>query len=424
MIDVLLWGAWRAVGSVAAAGGRVLAPWRRGASRLDLQQRLALPPTLAGLPSEILWLHAASVGEVRAMAPLSRTLRARLGQPATLLTTSTMTGRALAERELGLMARLAPLDGPGPVQRFLAATRPRLHLIVETELWPLRLSQLAARGVPVALVSARLSEKRWPTYQRLAGLYARALDAVTLVCPASSEDAERFAALGVPASRFGPLGSLKWDAALDPPQAGEVASLAAQWGVDRSRPWLALGSVHPGEGHALLTALAGGSVGAALPCGVLLAPRHLDRYASELERLERSGWRVHRLSKGAAPAGTDIIVLDGLGLLPRVYPLAAVAMMGGTFVEIGGHSPLEAAVAGCPLIAGPYRDKQSDLCAPLAAAGALLPVATITEAATQVLAWLRDDTARRRAGDAGRGVVVQHRGVSDRLSAAVAELWR
>jgi 3-deoxy-D-manno-octulosonic-acid transferase len=157
---------------------------------------------------------------------------------------------------------------------------------------------------------------------------------------------------------------------------------------------------------------------------VLLAPRHLDRYSSELERLERSGWRVHRLSKGAAPAGTDIIVLDGLGLLPRVYPLAAVALMGGTFVEIGGHSPLEAAVAGCPLVAGPYRDKQSDLCAPLAAAGALIPAATIAEAAAHVRTWLRDDMARRRAGDAGRAVVVQHRGLSDRLSDAVAELWR
>ncbi len=406
------------------AGSRVLAAWRSGPSKHDLEQRLAMPMTLAALPHDGLWLHAASVGEVRALVPLARALRPRLNQPASLVTTSTITGRALAEKELGVSVRLAPLDGAGPLHRFMTTVRPRLHVVVETEIWPLRFSLLASQRIPLALVSARLSERRWPTYRRLSGLYARALDAITLLCPASEEDAERFSALGVSRSRFGPIGSLKWDAAAAPFDVHELTRLANTLGVDRSRPWLVMGSVHPGEGLSLLAALAGGTAGAALPCGVLLAPRHLDRFAPELQRVEQSGWRVHRASSGPAPPHTDVIVLDALGLLARVYSLATAATMGGTFVDVGGHTPLEAAVAGCPLVAGPYRDKQSDLCAPLASAGALVPVASVAAAAEVLRGWLKDDVARRRAGEAGRAVVAEHRGVSDRISVAVSELWR
>ncbi|MDH3283318.1 MAG: hypothetical protein OEQ13_01150 [Acidobacteriota bacterium] len=413
---------YRALTALGAGGGRI----SHGVATLlaardcrdDLAERLSLPSHLDELPDGALWIHAASVGEVRSVAPLARELaRLAAGVPQ-LVTTSTPTGRRVARDELGLPTRLAPWDSTGPVERFVAALRPRLHVSVETEIWPLRLGRLAAAGVPSALVGARLSEERWPLYRRLAGLYAPALSSFALVSPTGPEDRDRLIALGVDQAALRPGGSLKWDSAPDPPGAEETDAVRRELGLDPGTMWIVLGSVHPGEAGALTAAILAGEP----KVGVVVAPRHPRRFDAIALELARTGHSVHRASSGPSPSDARIVLLDRLGVLPLVYPLATAAVVGGTFVDIGGHSPLEAAAAACPLLAGPHIHKQRELILPLSRAGALVQVADAGGAGTTLRTWLADPDERRRRGDAARAEVVRHRGQAARLARSIAEL--
>lgn len=408
---------YRALASGATGAARValrLSP--DPATRRDLAERLAAPETLEGMPRGAIWAHAASMGEVRALVSLARALGEAGETRPLLVTTQSTTGRRLA-RELGYASRLAPADHPAVLERFLDALAPRLHLIVETEIWPWRLALLRRRGIPTAIVSARLSPRRWPRYLRLRALYGRALEDVALLSPASPGDRGRFAALGLPESRFGPVGNLKWDAAPPPPEPLAVEALRAELGLDPERRWIALGSCHPGEA-APFAPLGCGPEGGAL----LVAPRHPERFDELAAELERTGLPVHRASRGAAPSGTRAVLLDRMGVLPRAYPLAAAATLGGTFAAIGGHSPLEAAAAGCPLVSGPHDHAQTDLVEPLAEAGALVRCASPVSALAQLRAWLDDPAARLAAGEAARREVESRRGVARRLASAVRGL--
>ena len=155
---------------------------------------------------------------------------------------------------------------------------------------------------------------------------------------------------------------------------------------------------------------------------LLIAPRHPERFDELAAELERTGLRLHRASAGTAPAGTRAVLLDRMGVLPRAYPLAAAATLGGTFAPVGGHSPLEAAAAGCPLVSGPHDHAQADLIEPLAAVGALVRCASPASALSQLRSWLSDPAARLAAGEAAQHEVAARRGVARILAAAVREL--
>ncbi len=419
-----LFTAWRALAGAAVLGARPAAWWagvRGDAGRTrEWDERLARPRALDGVPRGAVWLHGASVGEVRGLVPLARALHElRPGLPL-LVTSTTATGRARAAAETGAVARLAPLDADGPLRRFLAHVQPRLHVVVETEIWPARLARLARAGVPAALVSARLSPERVPRYRRLAALYGPCLRSFAVIAPASAGDRERLLAVGAEPHALAAVGNLKWDAAPAPADAERVAALGAELGLERTRPWIVLGSAHPGEAAALVAATEARAPGDAP--GWIVAPRHPERFAEELARLAAGRAGVWRASEGPAPPGTSMLVLDRIGVLPRVYPLARAALLGGTFVPVGGHTPLEAAAAGCPLVAGPHTGHQSDLVEPLAAAGALVPCASIEDAAARLARWLAEPAAARRAGDAAAALVAAQRGVGLRLATLLAGL--
>ncbi len=386
------------------------------AARRDLAERLATGEALEELPRGAIWAHAASMGEVRALASLARALVEAGETRPFFVTTQSGTGRRLA-RELGFASQLAPADQPTVLRRFLGALEPPLHLVVETEIWPWRLSLLRGLRVPTAIVSARLSLRRWPSYRRLRGLYGAALSEVTLLCPASEGDRDRFAALGVPAACFGPVGNLKWDAAPPPPDPLAIQALRSELGLDPALAWIVLGSCHPGEAAPFATLAAGPERSA-----LLVAPRHPERFDELAAELQGAGLSVHRAAAGTAPAGTRAVLLDRMGVLPRAYPLAAAATLGGTFAPVGGHSPLEAAAAGCPLVSGPHDHAQADLVEPLADAGALVRCASPASALAQLRAWLNDPAARLAAGEAAQRAVASHRGVARILAAAVRGL--
>lgn len=418
---------WRAVGGAAAALARpTLALLERSGDprAAALAERLALDDLADSVPRGCLWLHGASVGEIRALKPLAAALAAARPDLPILVTATTRAGRERAAAELPGRARLAPLDAVAPLRRFLDAAAPRLHVVVETEIWPTRLALLARRGVPAAIVSARLSPERAARYSRLGGLYGPCLRSLALLAPASADDRVRLLAAGADEARLGPVENLKWDAAPAPPADGAKAALAAELGADAARTWIVLGSAHPGEAAPLVAATRAALGPAADGVGWLVAPRHPDRFAAEAESLAAILGPLWPASRGPAPNGAAALLLDKIGLLPRIYPLAAAALLGGTFAPVGGHTPLEAAVAGCPLVAGPHVQHQLDLLAPLVAAGGVKPAASFAEAGAQLARWVAAPDEARAAGAAIQAEVALRRGVAGRLAAVLAGLAR
>ncbi len=413
--------AWRGIGGSAVLFARAVLPFRDPAGREDLRERLVLG-TVPLPPGEgpLAWFHGASVGEVAALEPLVRELRARRRDLRVLVTSQTRTGRDRARR-LGGIARLAPLDATGPLRRFLAATRPVLHVVVETEIWPRRLALLEAAGVPAALVSARLAPEKEARYRQLRGIYRPALARFRLVAPASDADRERLLGLGLPAGRLGPTGNLKWDAVPlpGPEAAARAGRLLVDLGLDPGRPVAVLASVHPGESLPVLTALADACP--ARSWAAVVAPRHPERFDRVAGEIAAGGITVHRASAGPAPPGAPVVLLDRMGVLRDLFPAAAGTLLGGTLVPVGGHSPLEAAAAGCPVVTGPHVHHQEDLVATLETAGALVRASSPNAAARALARWIADREARETAARAARETVARHRGVASGLADLLAE---
>lgn len=358
-----------------------------------------------------IWVHAASAGEVNAVAPLIRALLDRRPGLPVLVSTQTHTGAGRVEAQFGssVRHRFAPLDTPGAVSRWLDRARPELGLIAETELWPELFCAAGARDVPLALVSARISARAFGRYRRFAGLFRHALDAVQLACCQSTEDAARLRELGLPAERIHVSGNVKFD--LSPPADldARADALRRLWGV---RPAWVAGSTHAGEEEVLIDAhrrLVRTHPGALL----VLAPRHPERAGQAARVIERAGLGWCGPDQRAAPR-ISVVLVDRLGLLMPCYRAAAVCFVGGSLAPVGGHNLLEPALAERPVLTGPHLHDQADLAAALDAENALVRVAGAGELASTV-AQLWDDPARARdLGRAGARVVRSNRGALER----------
>ena len=365
-----------------------------------------------------LWVHAVSLGEVSAAAPLVRALMARYPQYPLVLTTATPTGRA---RAMGLFGktvdvRFLPYDTPGAVARFLMRIRPRLGLIMETELWPNLFSQCERHGVPLVLASARLSATSVARYRRLGSLSRGVFSALSLLAAQTPEDAGRFLAIGAPSARTRVVGNIKFDLDVDAGAAAAGRTLRSFLG---ERPiWIA-GSTHAGEEDQVLAAHS------ALPPDalLLLVPRHPDRFESVAEMLAARGMRFTRRSGGEAPdGGTRVMLVDSVGELAALYAAADVAFVGGSLVPIGGHNLLEPAALGLPVLTGPYTANGREIARMLLAQGAALEVTDAQELAAAVRRLLADPAERRRMGAIGRQIVEANRGSVARLLELIAPL--
>lgn len=307
-----------------------------------------------------LWVHAASVGEVRAAQPLLAALRGR-GAPL-LVSTTSPSGRAAAASSTqgGEEAHLLPLDLAPFVRRVIRSHRPRALVIVETELWPSLLAEARGADLPILLVNARISDRSFPRYQRMRRWLRPLLESFFQIQAQSAADADRFLALGAPAERVVAGGNLKFDVAAPSPVDAEVAALrrarAGGWRV------VIAGSTHSGEEEAVLRALAQieeGGVRAAL----VLAPRHLERLEEAEAAIRAAGRAARRWSSLGQPLEPDIlsafergdvILVDRYGLLGRLYGAAEVSFVGGTLVPVGGHNLLEPLRWGIPVVFGPH----------------------------------------------------------------------
>ena len=391
---------------------------RDPAYRTHLGERFGLGPRVYA-PS--LWVHAVSVGEVSAAAALVRALRARHPGMPCVLTTATPTGRAQAATLFGsdVDVRFLPYDTPGAVRRFLARIRPRVAIIMETELWPNLLRECGRRGVPVLFASARLAARYVPRYRRFGTLFSAALrDA--WVAAQSAADAERFIALGADPARTRVVGNVKFDMQLGEAVAEKGSELQLRY--LGARPVWTAGSTHEGEEELLLDAHAmlERTVSGAL---LVLAPRHPQRFEGVAALLERRGVIFERRSRTeAVRAESQALLLDTMGELTAFYAASDAAFVGGSLVPVGGHNLLEPASVGVPVITGTHTQNAPEIARLLVEAGGALEVADGMALAAAAARLLADPELRGRMGARARRFVESHRGSLGRLLALIEPL--
>ncbi len=387
------------------------------AERQRWRERLAvgqLPPRAD------LWIHAVSVGEVQAAVPLIEHWLAE--QRRLLVTTTTLTGAQRVQALYGqrVAHHYLPLDIPWALRRLLDACRPRLVVVMETEIWPNLLAVCVSKKIPVALVNARLSARSAQGYARLRGFTAATLKHFSLIAAQTQADAWHFVALGAPQKRIVICGHLKFDQPLPQSLSAEAARLRTHWG--RVRPIWVAASTHDGEEAIVLAAHQ--LVRSKFPSALLvLVPRHPQRFAAVAALVRDAGFELAQHSV-AQPcrAETAVYLGDTMGELMAFFAAADIAFVGGSLVPIGGHNLLEPAALGVPVLIGPQMFNFQAVTEAMLAAKAAEQVTDAATLAQAVVAWLQDPAKRARIGANGQRMVSAHRGVTQRLLAELAPL--
>lgn len=394
---------------------------RAPAYRRRLAERFGVftPDFEPGAP--VIWLHAVSVGEVLATAPLIEDLLRDYPAFRLVLTTTTPTGSERARALFGdrVFHVYSPWDMPGAVRRFLHRVRPRLLVVMETELWPNLIHYSAASGCRVILANARLSERSAHGYARFARLTRPMLQQLDKVACQGQRDAGRFLGLGLPRPRLQITGNIKFDLVIDAGMRDRAAALRLAFGAD-SRPILLAASTHPGEEELILAAFK--SIRQALPdCLLVLAPRHPERFEAVYSLVARN-CRVSRRSACDQPVvGDEVFLLDSMGELGLMFSVARVALIGGSLVEHGGHNPLEAAAWGVPVVCGPHMFNFSGVSELLVDAGAMMLLEHPEQLGACLLALLNNEQDCQARGKAAMRVLDQNRGARERLLELVAQ---
>ncbi len=391
--------------------------WLRGrrapAYRRRWRERLGFVTPVEGRP---LWIHAVSVGEAQAAAPLVQALLKRHPELPLLVTTTTPTG---AERVAALFGervehRYMPFDTPGAVRRFLDRTAPRLLVTMETEIWPNLFHHCRRRGIDVVVANARLSERSARGYRRVAALTRRTLEDVALIAAQHRADGDRFIALGADPERVVVTGSIKFDIQIPASVREQGAHLRSEMlGAGRS-VWIAA-STHEGEEALLLDAFA--RIRAARSDALLLlVPRHPERFDGVAALCREHGFEVVRRSEGRpCDERTDIFLGDTMGELIAFYAASDVAYIGGSLVPVGGHNLLEAAALGLPVVYGPHMFNFEAIQRLFLEQGASRQVANVDELAAVVTRLLDDPADRAEVGERALALVEGNRGAMERL---------
>jgi 3-deoxy-D-manno-octulosonic-acid transferase len=372
-------------------------------------------------PPGSLWIHAVSVGEVRAALPLIRALLERYPERWLLVTTTTLTGSRQVQEALGARVQhvYAPYDLPGVVRRFLRRTRPQIAIIMETELWPNLLRQCATAGIPVLIANARLSERSARGYARIPRLTACMLQDITLIAAQGESDARRFRALG--GSRVEVTGNLKYDLKLPDDLLEHGRRLRREQFGEQRPVWIAA-STHDGEDKQILQAFA--RIRSSWPDLLLvLTPRHPERFDSVAELCREQGFNfVRRSEQRPCTLDTAVFLGDSMGELLLFYAAADLAFVGGSLVPTGGHNVLEPALLGLPVLFGPHMFNFTEASERLREAKAAWQITDAGELAVTIDWLLADLQQSRDAGQRGRQVVERHRGALAALLAHIGAM--
>jgi 3-deoxy-D-manno-octulosonic-acid transferase len=344
-------------------------------------------------------------------------LAARHPECEMLITQMTATGRDTAERLYGGVATFAylPYDYPFAVRRFLAHFRPRLGVLMETEIWFNLVRACAGSGVPLLLANARMSEKSARGYETVGPLTRAALARLSAVAAQTRADAQRLEALGAHAVEV--TGNLKFDVAAPAEASALGAEFRRRYG---SRQVFLAASTREGEEALLLDALAGQPLAPAL---VVIVPRHPQRFAEVARLLDQRGIAFVRRSDGAnVPPGCSCVLGDSIGEMAAYYASCDLALIGGSLLRYGAQNLIEACAAGVPVLIGPSTYNFAQAAAEAVQSGAALPVASAVEAVAEARRLLADEAARKTMSAAGLAFCTTHRGASERTAAICERL--
>ncbi len=416
--------------------------WRlvvQGKSREGLGERLGVLPgaikELDNSAGPIIWVHAVSVGEVAATEPILRELRLAEPNAQIVLSTTTPTGRKMAQKlNLDLEGLIYfPFDFPIITQRTLSTVSPELIVLMEAELWPNLLAAAHAADIPVAVVNGRISDAAYPKNRLCRPLFAWTLGNVDLVCAQSEKDAQRFVALGSPPAQVLASGNTKFDEDFPYVPPEEQAKWRQDLGCPQDAPVLVAGSTHPGEDEQVLDAF--DQLYSRHPAlELVIAPRHPQR-GDDIEKLVSDhGYATYRRSRVLAElaAGKEIdltrgaqarvVILDTIGELNRVFSIATVVFMGGSLVPRGGHNILQPLAQAKPVIFGPYMHNFGDITDLALREGAAIQVADAADLAQAVDQLLSSEAERELYQTKGQALLQKHSGASSRMAAQLVGL--
>lgn len=376
------------------------------------------------------WIHAVSLGEARAAGILIEELRRQYPDIPILLTNGTATGREEGAKLLqpGDLQVWQPWDAPEPVARFLDRFRPRIGVLMETEVWPEMTAACAERGIPLVLANARLNENSLAGAERLAWLARPAYSSLAAVWAQTEADSHRLVSLG--AKVAGVFGNLKFDATPDARQLATAAKLRGQL----PRPVIVFASSRDGEEQQLLDVLKRFGALAPVPptqeaiqsiakrvhdVQWMIVPRHPQRFDEVAALVEANGFAVARRSAAGAPTEAEIWLGDSLGEMALYYGLADAALLGGSFEPLGGQNLIEAAACGCPVIMGPSTFNFAEAAELSLAAGASLRVPDMAHAVTAALKLVEQTERREAMAQAALAFASTNRGAAERTATAL-----
>lgn len=363
-----------------------------------------------------IWVHAVSVGETIAAAPLIKSLQQRYPKRDIVVTTMTPTGSDRVKALFGdsVFHVYAPYDLPGSVKRFLKKVKPEILIIMETELWPNIIHFTASAGVPVILANARLSERSARGYQKVSFIARPMLQQLSRVVAQNKEGADRFKSIGIAADKVSISGSIKFDFTVDDALFDQSAELKAAWGRSRL-VWIAA-STHQGEDELALEAHS--TLLKKWPDALLiLVPRHPERFNDVYQLCRKGDFNTARRSIRDTPVNATVNVLlgDTMGEMMLFYAASDVAFVGGSLVESGGHNPLEPAALKMPVLMGPHVFNFESICHELSEAGGLKFVGSAVLLAERVDEFFEDESYRKEVGLTAHNVVEANRGALGRL---------
>jgi 3-deoxy-D-manno-octulosonic-acid transferase len=367
-------------------------------------------------------VHAVSMGEVNAASALVRELGLHFPDLPLCVTAFTPTGSARVRALFGdrVFHVYSPLDLPGTVRRFFKRLKPRLLIVMETEIWPNLFHQAAQRGIPLVMANARISDGSLDRYRRFGKLTASTLENASRIAAQSERDAERLVAIGAPAGRITVTGNLKFDLSVPPSLSEEGKSIRAGWGTNRLA--LVAGSTHEADEQALLAAF--GALLNEYPQSLLvLVPRHPERFERAARLAQAAGLETHLLSQGSpCPPAARCLVIDRMGELLRYYAAGDIAFVGGTIASIGGHNVLEPAALARPLLFGPHTANVAEISDQLLERGAALRVCDAGDVEAALRRLFDQAELRDRMGRAALALVRDGQGALNRTLAIVEEL--
>ncbi len=396
----------------------------------EAEERLGRVPfeyraRLRGRPR--IWIHGASLGEVKVAASLRHALVGLIPGCSIILSTFTKHGKDRARSIMGegVPVVYAPLDSPPAVRRAMRRVQPDVLVFLETEIWPAWLMEASKQGIPVALINGRISSRSIGRYRRSRAFFKGVLGRISAFSMVGEEDAERIRSMGADPSRVKVNGNAKDDLLAETTDMDLAESARRLLGLFGERPVIVAGSTRSGEEPMLLEAYS--AVSKAFPEAVMIiAPRHIRR-AEEIERLVLARGYTCKLRSTIRQSRSDcteqIIILDSFGELFSVYSLASVVFIGGSLVPKGGQNPLEAAVWGKPVLYGPFMEAFLHAREVLEASGASIEVKGVQDLAEKIVFLLREPERCARMGEAGRAAVLGSPGVTEAHAGVVASLY-